>query len=143
MDLRKEILNLLNTKEGDDFKEAVKKLIYNSSPASNLVLLINKGIHNIPMDKLPEGKLVTLTEGNLSIEELPSIIENMIKKIKEVLTANIKEIYLIPSGFPVLLAFASLAVKQITAKDPAILQWDRDSNFYRTVRVDVRKVIAG
>jgi phosphoglucomutase len=52
------------------------------------------------------------------------------------------EIYLVPSGYGVLLQKIAETVFQITGKTATTLHYDRKSNSYWAIRIDLRAIIA-
>lgn len=114
---------------------------------NNLVIVANKGIHAIDECKLP-GSVFYASQGNLGGEpmtpdtlksDLEDIIRRVARKLKE---QHYDNVYVVPTGFPIISQYIVAVVIQVIAKPPTILQYDRNSNEYWPFDLSVRKIIS-
>jgi len=130
--------------------EAVEKmsslLSANLAQESALTVVCNEGVHPIPKDKLP-GKVFSATVGNMpdqTLEELQQSISEACRRLSQLIKSEgpFSEIFLVPSGYGVLLQKLAETVFQITGQPATTLHFDRNSKTYWPVRIDLRSIIA-
>lgn len=111
-----------------------------------LTIVCNTGIHPIPETLLP-GRVVVATEGNVA-DETPEALEQTVagacKKIAAIIKGDgpFAEIYLVPSGYGVLLQKLAETIFQITGQPATTLHFDRRTNQYWPIRLDLRALIS-
>ncbi|MEN3336152.1 MAG: hypothetical protein V7641_5517 [Blastocatellia bacterium] len=114
--------------------------------ASALTIICNEGLHSIPKEHLP-GRVFAATTGNVA-DQTPEALERTVADACERVAHLIKteggfaKIYLVPSGYGVLLQKIAETVFQITGKPATTLHFDRKTNAYWPVRIDLRAIIA-
>ena len=111
-----------------------------------LTVLCNEGIHPIPRDHLP-GRVYTATVGNISDQspnELSTAIAEACRGVAHLLKQEgpFLEVYLVPSGYSLLLQKLAEVIIQITGKPATTLHFDRHSGSYWPIRIDLRQLIA-
>ena len=113
---------------------------------SALTIICNDGLHPIPKDQLP-GRVFAATTGNVA-DQTPEALEQTVadacKQVAQLIKTEggFEEIYLVPSGYGVLLQKIAETVFQITGKPATTLHFDRKTNAYWPVRIDLRAIIA-
>lgn len=111
-----------------------------------LTIICNDGLHPIPKKQLP-GRILSATTGNVA-DQTPEALERTVADACERVAQLIKteggfaEIYLVPSGYGVLLQKIAETVFQITGKPATTLHFDRKTNAYWPIRIDLRAIIA-
>lgn len=110
-----------------------------------LTIICNDGLHPIPKEQLP-GRVFAATTGNVD-DQTPEALEYTVAEVCKQVAQLIKneggfaEIYIVPSGFGVLLQKITETVFQITGKPATTLHFDRKSNSYWAIRIDLRTII--
>jgi hypothetical protein len=113
----------------------------------SLVIVANQGIHAITEEILP-GEVIYASTGNIggtpmSAKGLQIDITESLEVIAKVLKGrHYQNVYIVPSGLPVLSIYIAMVVHQITAKPAIILQYDRESGGYWNIELDVRRIVA-
>ena len=111
-----------------------------------LVIVANRGIHAIDESRLPAGRVVYASQGNLDLSSADALKEQFERSIKSV-AAELKggywrRVYLVPSGLPALLAFLTALVIQVTSKPPILLQYDRETGDYWPLDLEIRRLVS-
>lgn len=113
--------------------------------AGALTIICNDGLHPIPKDRLP-GRVFAATTGNVA-DQTPEALEQAVadacKQVAQLIKAEggFAEIYLVPSGYGVLLQKIAETVFQITGQPATTLHFDRKTKTYWPIRVDLRSII--
>lgn len=110
-----------------------------------LTIICNDGLHPIPKDQLP-GRVFAATTGNVddqTLEALERTVADACKQVTRLIKTDggFAEIYIVPSGYGVLLQKIAETVFQITGKPATTLHFDRKSNSYWAIRIDLRAII--
>jgi hypothetical protein len=127
---------------------AIERLLVElqAQQASALTIICNDGLHPIPKDQLP-GRVFAATSGNVA-DETPEALEQTVADACGRVAQLIKteggftEIFIVPSGYSVLLQKIAETVFQITGKPATTLHFDRNTNSYWAIRIDLRTIIA-
>ena len=127
---------------------AIERLLAELSASQSLTLTIicNDGVHPIPKEHLP-GQVFSATNGNIA-DGTPDVLEQTVADACRRLVRLIKdegpfsEIYIIPSGYAVLLQKLAETVFQITGQPATTLHFDRRTKAYWPIRLDLRSIIA-
>lgn len=110
-----------------------------------LTIICNDGLHPISKEQLP-GRVFSATTGNVD-DQTPEALEQTVADACKQVARLIKteggfaEIYIVPSGFGVLLQKIAETVFQISGKPATTLHFDRKTNSYWAIRVDLRTII--
>jgi hypothetical protein len=113
--------------------------------ASALTIICNDGLHPIPKEHLP-GRVFAATTGNVA-DQTPAALEQTVADACKQVAHLVKteggfaEIYIVPSGYGVLLQKIAETVFQITGKPATTLHFDRKTNAYWPIRIDLRAII--
>lgn len=129
-------------------EDAISRLLDElPTPQTNaLTIICNDGLHPIPKDQLP-GRVFAATSGNVD-DQTPEALEQTVAeacgRVAELIKTEggFAEIYLLPSGYGVLLQKIAETVFQITGKPATTLHFDRKSHAYWPIRIDLRAIIA-
>jgi hypothetical protein len=111
-----------------------------------LTIICDDGLHPVPKDQLP-GRVFAATTGNVA-DQTPEALEQTVADACGRVAQLIKteggfaEIYIVPSGYSVLLQKIAETVFQITGKPATILHFDRKTNSYWAIHIDLRAIIA-
>jgi hypothetical protein len=114
--------------------------------SSALTIICNDGLHPIPKEQLP-GRVFSATTGNVA-DQTPEALEQTVadacKQVAQLIKTEggFAEIYLVPSGYGVLLQKIAETVFQITGMPATTLHFDRKTSSYWAVRIDLRTIIA-
>ncbi|MGA9773004.1 MAG: hypothetical protein WBV94_28495 [Blastocatellia bacterium] len=113
--------------------------------ANSLTIICNDGLHPIPKEQLP-GCVFAATTGNVDDHTLEALEQTVIDACKQVAQlikneGGFAEIYIVPSGYGVLLQKIAETVFQITGKPATTLHFDRKTNSYWAIRIDLRTII--
>jgi len=126
---------------------AIERLIAQlpDQQSNTLTIICNDGLHPIPKDQLP-GRVFSATSGNISDqtpEALHQTVADACKRVARLIKeeGGFAEIYLVPSGYGVLLQKLAETIFQITGKTATTLHFDRKTNSYWPVRIDLRAII--
>lgn len=129
-------------------EEAITRLLdeLSAQHAGALTIICNDGLHPIPKDQLP-GRVFSATTGNVA-DQTPEALERTVadacRRVAQLIKAEggFAEIYLVPSGYGVLLQKIAETVFQITGKSAITLHFDRKTNAYWPIYINLRAVIA-
>ncbi len=127
--------------------ELLSALTGQVSQNSALTIICNRGIHAIPEEQLP-GRVVAATEGNVSDQNADQLTKEVVEACRKVAAilkhdGPFSEVYLVPSGYGVLLQKLAEIVFQILAKPAVTLHFDRKTRAYWPIELDVREIISG
>lgn len=126
--------------------ERITDLLTRRPRRQALTIICNEGIHAIPKESLP-GRVLAATTGNLphtSAEELTLLVEGACAKVAQVLKHEgpFTEIYLVPSGFQVILQKLAETIFQVMGKPATTLHYDRQSGAYWPIALDLRAIVS-
>jgi len=115
--------------------------------AGALTIICNDGVHPIPKEQLP-GRVYVATTGNIpdqSAEALQRAIADACAQVARLIKNEgpFSEIFLVPSGYGVLLQKLAETVLQITGQPATTLHFDRRTSSYWPIRLDLRPIITG
>lgn len=129
--------------DGDDITRLLDELPAHQPSA--LTIICNDGLHPIPKEQLP-GRVFAATTGNVvdqTPESLKQTVADACKQVAQLIKdeGGFAEIYLVPSGYGVLLQKIAETIFQITGKPATTLHFDRKTNSYWAIRIDLRTII--
>jgi len=113
--------------------------------AGALTIICNDGLHPIPKDRLP-GRVFSATTGNVADqtpEALAQTVADACKQVAQLIKSEggFAEIYIVPSGYGVLLQKIAETVFQITGQPAITLHFDRKTGVYWPILIDLRAII--
>ncbi|HKQ08178.1 MAG TPA: hypothetical protein VJ464_23840 [Blastocatellia bacterium] len=128
-------------------EDAIARLLAElpAQPTNTLTIICNDGLHPIPKEQLP-GRVFAATTGNIAdqtLEALQQTVADACKHVAQLIKGEggFAEIYLVPSGYGGLLQKIAETVFQITGKPATTLHFDRKTNAYWPIRIDLRAII--
>lgn len=130
----------------DVVEQIIVSLASQQPQATALTIICNKGIHAIPEEALP-GRKLAATTGNLpeaTADELTVVITEACLRVARVLKYEgpFTEIYLVPSGYGVILQKLAETVFQITGKPAITLHYDRPTGQYWPFNPNLREIVS-
>lgn len=123
-------------------RDAVNKQLHIQT-RRELTVVVNFGMHALP-ENVIRGDAFYFSEGNVDLSEdnVDKTISQLTKRATKFLRGKIwSEVYLIPSGHPLLVVLATLIVYRVTRVNPTILYYVNGEYF--EVKLDVRKDAVG
>lgn len=108
-----------------------------------LTVVVNFGMHALP-ENILRGDTFYFSEGNVDLDEqnIHETISDLTKRATRFLRGKIwSEVYLVPSGHPLLVVLATLIVYRVTRVNPTILYYMNGEYF--EAKLDVRKDAVG
>ncbi|RGP40940.1 hypothetical protein BPTFM16_01235 [Altererythrobacter insulae] len=141
-DLEREIARLLENYSISDVRQSVNKFVH-SQRKRELTVVVNFGMHALPEDLL-KGDTFFFSEGNVDLdaENVDETISLLTKRATRFLRGKVwTDVYLIPSGHPLLVVLATLIVYRVTRVNPTIVYYMNGEYF--EAKLDVRRDAVG
>lgn len=124
LDADEVIKNLLQSFSRSDLEKAIKR-VSRSESSRPLTVVVNFGMHALPEDVI-RGDAFYFSEGNLDLSKsgVDETLRHLTVRAVKFLRKKVwNEIFIVPSGHPLLVSLCTLVVYRVTRIDPTIVYY--------------------